>query len=163
VRKKSDSQACDNLSLTTFTLIKKLLPDRRRIGARRFYTAMMSRSSNYLVLGRAPSWGCPAKPCAALLIAIFLASLVPEQSAACSFDADCQAGSHCIRPSGAIYGVCAGEFSRETIVPQPFYPPPDLEMIGNRCTLDIDCGLNNRCLKTAATNDGVCVRGERKQ
>lgn len=123
----------------------------------------MSRLPNYQISGQAPNWDRLAKSFAALLIAILMAGLVPGQSAACSFDTDCQAGSHCIRPSGAIYGVCAGEFSRETIVPQPFYPPPDLEMLGNRCTLDIDCGLNNRCLKTAATNDGVCVRGERKR
>jgi hypothetical protein len=119
--------------------------------------------TNYLGSARAPDPGRAVKRVAALLIAIFLPGFIPEQSAACTFDADCQAGSHCIRPSGAIYGVCAGEFSRETNVPQPFYPPPDLEMIGNRCTLDIDCGLNNRCLKSAGTNDGVCIRGEKKR
>ncbi len=124
---------------------------------------MMARFSGYQVFGGGPNLGRRRKRLRVLLIAILLPGLIPEQAVACSFDADCQAGSHCIRPSGAIYGVCAGEFSRETNVPQPFYPPPDLEMIGNRCTLDIDCGLTNRCLKSAKTDDGVCIRGERRQ
>jgi hypothetical protein len=39
---------------------------------------------------------------------VFIATLSPELSFACSFDTDCSPGSKCAKDRGAIEGFCVG-------------------------------------------------------
>ena len=80
---------------------------------------------------------------------------------ACSFDTDCQVGSHCLKSSGSIYGVCAGGLSPgNTSDRQPVRAPLDLDRTyGNTCSFDLDCGISNRCVKSSGSIKGVCMSG----
>ena len=78
----------------------------------------------------------------------------------CMFDTDCYPGSKCVKPSGSIYGVCAGgTFPGNTYDKKPVYDSLDPnEKVGATCTFDVDCGPGNRCLKPGGAVYGVCVR-----
>lgn len=94
-----------------------------------------------------------------LALAICVLVITATASLACSFDTDCQAGSHCLKSSGSIYGVCAGGlFPGNTHDQQPVHAPLDLDRTyGNTCSFDIDCGVSNRCVKSSGSITGVCM------
>jgi hypothetical protein len=87
----------------------------------------------------------------------FLMSTTPAM--ACSFDADCQPGSQCLKTSGSIYGICAGGLSPgNSNDRQPVFAPLDTNRsYGNTCSFDTDCGPGGRCAKSASIH-GVCVK-----
>jgi hypothetical protein len=94
----------------------------------------------------------------------FLAMLFAGVSSAvfaCSFDTDCAPGSHCLKSSESIYGICAGGISPgNSNDQQPVYAPLDLNhSTGNTCSFDLDCGINAKCLKGSGSIYGVCVPG----
>lgn len=84
----------------------------------------------------------------------------PALTFACSFDVDCEPGSKCLKPSGSIYGVCAGgmmpgnRHDRE-----PVYSPLDPnETVGDTCSFNTDCGPGNACVKSSGQIYGVCLK-----
>jgi hypothetical protein len=79
----------------------------------------------------------------------------------CSFDTDCQVGSHCLKSSGSIYGVCAGGmFPGNANDQQPVRAPLDLDRtFCNTCSFDTDCGVSNKCIKSGGSITGVCMAG----
>jgi hypothetical protein len=95
----------------------------------------------------------------ALLLSITLL-LVSSSAFACAFDTDCQPGSKCIKPSGSIYGVCAGGISPgNSYDDEPVYDPLDPnETVGNTCSFDTDCGPGGKCLKSSGSIYGTCFR-----
>lgn len=78
---------------------------------------------------------------------------------ACSFDTDCGVGSHCLKSSGSIYGVCAGGmFPGNRNDSTPVYSPLDIDRTyGNTCSFDTDCGVSNKCMKSPGSISGVCM------
>jgi hypothetical protein len=93
----------------------------------------------------------------ALLAAVIF--MISFPALACSFDADCQPGSQCLKSSGSIYGVCAGGLSPgNSHDRQPVYSPLDVNRTyGETCTFDTDCGPGSRCMKGSSI-EGVCMR-----
>jgi hypothetical protein len=97
----------------------------------------------------------------ALLITAVGVLVLPRNASACSFDTDCQPGSHCLKTQGAIYGICAGGlFPGNQNDQQPVYNPLDLNRTyGNTCSFDTDCGPGSVCAKSSSSITGVCMRG----
>lgn len=80
-------------------------------------------------------------------------------SMACQFNTDCQPGSQCLKPSGQIYGVCAGGISPGNSNDRvPVRAPLDINnTYGDTCSFNTDCGPGSVCLKSGGIN-GVCVK-----
>lgn len=78
---------------------------------------------------------------------------------ACSFDTDCSPGSHCLKSSGELYGICAGGISPgNSNDSQPVESPIDPNgTTGNTCSFDTDCGPGSSCLKSSSSIYGACM------
>ncbi|MEQ1601062.1 MAG: hypothetical protein ABL885_04725 [Methylophilaceae bacterium] len=92
---------------------------------------------------------------------VFIATLSPVLSFACSFDTDCSPGSKCVKSRGDIYGICAGGlFPGNKNDQQPVYAPLDINRTyGYTCSFDTDCGPGSKCAKDRGSIEGVCVSG----
>jgi hypothetical protein len=88
-----------------------------------------------------------------LLAALLL--LWPTAILACSVDADCKAGSTCLKASNAS-GICIEGIAPGNVTDQAATPDPN-GTSGKSCTFDSDCGAGSRCIKDYAT--GVCMLG----
>ena len=53
----------------------------------------------------------------------------------CSFDTDCNVGSHCLKGNGQLYGICAGGMNPGNHYDsRPVYSPTDINhSYGNTC------------------------------
>lgn len=95
-------------------------------------------------------------------ISIAIVALVTQSASAlaCTFDTDCSIGSHCLKSSGSIYGICAGGMNPgNRYDQQPVQAPLDLNhTYGNTCSFDTDCGPGSVCMKNSGIY-GVCMRG----
>lgn len=93
---------------------------------------------------------------------LFLSALVTVISSAtfaCQFDTDCEPGSHCIKSSINVYGVCAGGLNPgNSNDQQPVYSPTDPNSTtGDTCSFDTDCGPGSICHKNSGSIYGVCL------
>lgn len=77
----------------------------------------------------------------------------------CSFDTDCNVGSHCLKGNGQLYGICAGGMNPgNSYDSQPVYSPTDVNhSYGNTCQFDTDCGINAHCMKSGGSIYGTCM------
>jgi hypothetical protein len=92
---------------------------------------------------------------------LMLGLMVAGPSAACMFDTDCEVGSRCLKPRGALHGVCAGGLTPGRPEWSEVEPDPlELdETHGAGCAFDADCGVGLRCVKEPGALSGVCVSG----
>jgi hypothetical protein len=89
-----------------------------------------------------------------LLVALLL--LWPTAVLACSVDADCKAGSTCLKASSSASGICIEGIGASNVTDQAAPPDPN-GTNGRSCSFDSDCGAGSRCMKDYAT--GVCMLG----
>ncbi len=78
----------------------------------------------------------------------------------CSFDADCEVGSKCLKRELSIYGVCYGGMSPgNNNDRQPVRSYLDINRTyGNTCSFDTDCGPSSVCAKPNGQIYGVCLK-----
>jgi hypothetical protein len=92
---------------------------------------------------------------------VVISSLILYGSLAfsCSFDTDCDVGSHCLKRSGQLYGVCVGGMNPgNSNDEEPVYSPTDINnSYGNTCQFDTDCGVGSHCMKSGGSIDGTCM------
>lgn len=90
---------------------------------------------------------------------LFLLLFDSSLTFSCSFDTDCNVGSHCLKGNGHLYGVCAGGMNPgNSYDTQPVYSPTDINhSYGNTCQFDTDCGVHARCMKSGGSINGTCM------
>lgn len=105
------------------------------------------------------------KPQAKTLIRFLplLLLLLSAPAFACLTSADCEPGSRCLRPSGRLYGVCAGGLSPGDRYDRGAQQEPRRLRHGNEgatCSFNIDCWPNGVCYKEHGVY-GVCLVRDR--
>jgi len=98
----------------------------------------------------------PIKAQGLALSVVMALACCPAPSLACSFDTDCEPGSHCVKDAGQIHGYCmGGMFPGNQYDRAPVRDPLDIRGTrGNTCSFDVDCGPGGRCVKSGLY--GVC-------
>lgn len=92
-------------------------------------------------------------------LSLVLGVSLPSLASACLFDTDCEIGSRCLKPRGALHGVCAGGLEPGRPAWSDIEPDP-LELDsghGLGCRFDTDCGVGLRCVKEPSSARGVCM------
>ncbi|GIX33067.1 MAG: hypothetical protein KatS3mg125_1023 [Lysobacterales bacterium] len=94
-----------------------------------------------------------------MVLSLVLGVGLPSLASACIFDTDCEIGSRCLKPRGALHGVCAGGLEPgrpawSEVEPDPLELDPGH---GVGCRFDTDCGPGLRCAKEPASARGVCM------
>lgn len=87
-----------------------------------------------------------------------LAVLWPTAGFACNGDAECGAGSTCLKTSGSVAGICVEGIAPSNATDQGALPDPN-GTNGKSCTFDTDCGIRSRCLRDYQYSKGVCMVG----
>lgn len=92
-------------------------------------------------------------------LAIIFGLMIAPVSMGCSFDLDCGIGSHCVKKSGALEGVCIGGSSPGNDYDDDPYQARwnEDESTGQTCGDDFDCGLGAECVKSSGNFEGVCM------
>ncbi|MFA5983121.1 MAG: hypothetical protein WC782_03815 [Methylococcaceae bacterium] len=85
----------------------------------------------------------------ASLVIVVILFMLSNTVLACQVDADCSAGSRCIKTGGQLNGFCeGGRQPGNQNDKNPYRSPGDYSgKKGNACTLNIDCGIGGRCVK----------------
>lgn len=76
---------------------------------------------------------------------------------ACMFSTDCEAGSHCQKSLGELYGVCVGGIHPGNRYDQKPIHSPSYPKYGDTCRFNTDCGPGTECVKTGGIY-GTCMR-----
>ena len=95
-----------------------------------------------------------------VVVLLAIAFMLSASSAnACSFHADCEPGSKCVKAAGSIDGVCVGGSSPgNSNDSSPYRRGTDADgTYGASCAFDSECGVRNRCVKSAYAIIGVCM------
>ena len=91
-------------------------------------------------------------------ILALLLLLSPQLAIGCSVDADCAAGSQCVKPYGQPDGICKGGPSHGNQgYGNPANPAQAKSAADDRCSSDSECGPDSRCAKGRGQSTGVCV------
>src|SRR4029077_16951263 len=97
-----------------------------------------------------------------VISSVFSAFFISTMAWACEFDTDCEVGSKCVKPTGSLYGFCAGGLQPgNSNDQQPARDPLDpVGTSGKTCQFDVNWGPGHVCAKDPSSIYGVCLRNQ---